>query len=89
MSVVPARAEVRRDRGKGVLEGRIAIVTGGSVGIGAAIVRLFADEGAKVIFCARSEQPGRDLERELKAAGHDVAFVARDIALEDEARQST
>ena len=86
MSVVPARAEVRRDRGKGVLEGRIAIVTGGSVGIGAAIVRLFADEGAKVIFCARSEQPGRDLERELKAAGHDVAFVARDIALEDEAR---
>jgi NAD(P)-dependent dehydrogenase (short-subunit alcohol dehydrogenase family) len=85
MSVAPAATKARSERGK-ALDGRVAIVTGGSVGIGAAIVRLFADEGARVVFCARSEQPGKDLERELKAEGYDVAFFARDIALEDEAR---
>ena len=38
----------------GMLEGRVAIVTGASRGIGAAIVRKLADEGAKVVACARS-----------------------------------
>ena len=38
----------------GTLEGRVAIVTGASRGIGAAIVKKLADEGAKVVACARS-----------------------------------
>lgn len=38
----------------GTLEGKVAIVTGASRGIGAAIVRHFAAEGAKVVACARS-----------------------------------
>ena len=38
----------------GSLEGRVAIVTGASRGIGAAIVRKLADEGAVVVACARS-----------------------------------
>jgi NAD(P)-dependent dehydrogenase (short-subunit alcohol dehydrogenase family) len=69
----------------GLLAGRVAIVTGGSVGIGAAIGRLFVAEGAKVVLCARSEQPGRDLERELRNAGGEVTFLQCDIAREDTA----
>lgn len=38
----------------GTLEGKVAIVTGASRGIGAAIVKKLADEGAKVVACARS-----------------------------------
>ena len=68
------------------LDGTITLVTGGSTGIGAAIVRLFAEEGARVSFCARSEQPGRDLENQLKAAGHEVLFSRCDAAMEPEAR---
>src|SRR5438094_721606 len=67
-------------------EGKVVIVTGGSAGIGAAIVRLFAREGARVSFCARSEQPGRDMEHELRAQGHDVVFWISDSACEAQAR---
>jgi NAD(P)-dependent dehydrogenase (short-subunit alcohol dehydrogenase family) len=69
-----------------MLEGKVVIVTGGARGIGAAIVRLFADEGARVWFSARSEQPGRDLERELTAAGRDVVFRPGNCAIEADAR---
>ena len=38
------------------LRGRRALVTGASLGIGAAAVRMLADRGATVSFCARSEE---------------------------------
>ncbi|HCJ86065.1 MAG TPA: hypothetical protein DHV80_05850 [Acidimicrobiaceae bacterium] len=43
------------------LEGRRAVVTGASLGIGAATARLLADMGAEVEFCARNENAIRDL----------------------------
>jgi NAD(P)-dependent dehydrogenase (short-subunit alcohol dehydrogenase family) len=69
------------------LEGKSVIVTGGSTGIGAAIVRLFASEGARVAFSARSKQPGSDVEAELRAEGHDVVFWTCDSADETQARK--
>jgi NAD(P)-dependent dehydrogenase (short-subunit alcohol dehydrogenase family) len=68
------------------LDQRTALVTGGATGIGAAIVRLFADEGARVSFCSRSEQPGREFEQELRSAGRDVIFSRCDAAVESEAK---
>ena len=43
------------------LTGRKAIVTGASLGIGAATVRLLADHGASVAFCARGQDAVNDL----------------------------
>jgi NAD(P)-dependent dehydrogenase (short-subunit alcohol dehydrogenase family) len=61
------------------LEGRVALVAGASRGIGEAMVRLFSDEGARVVFCARREELGRAIERDLREQGREVTFVCADV----------
>lgn len=54
----------------GALEGRVALVTGGASGIGAATVRRFAAEGARVVAADVQDEPGRALAAELGPAVH-------------------
>lgn len=49
------------------LKDKRVVVTGGSAGIGAAIVETFADEGCEVHFCARNPSRIRDLEATIRA----------------------
>jgi NAD(P)-dependent dehydrogenase (short-subunit alcohol dehydrogenase family) len=69
------------------LEGRVALIAGASRGIGEAMVRLFSDEGARVVFCARREELGRTIERELREKGREVRFVRADVTEEDAVRR--
>jgi NAD(P)-dependent dehydrogenase (short-subunit alcohol dehydrogenase family) len=62
----------------GRLDGKVALVTGGTTGIGEAIVRRFAAEGAQVSFCARTEETGRAVERDVPGS----LFVTCDVANE-------
>ena len=65
------------------LAGRIALITGGSRGIGAAIARRFAAEGAKLILVARSQGGLEEVDDEIRAAmGEDAAptLVPMDLA---------
>lgn len=56
------------------LKDKVAIVTGGSTGIGLATVERLCEEGSKVLFTGRSEL-GFEAEKALRAKGYDVTFL--------------
>ena len=66
------------------LKGKVAIVSGGAGGCGAAAVRLFAAEGAAVGIIDRDLLQGRALAAELVAAGMRVVFAAANVAVKAE-----
>jgi NAD(P)-dependent dehydrogenase (short-subunit alcohol dehydrogenase family) len=53
----------------GLLEGRVALVTGASRGIGRAVVRHLADHGAEIVAIARTQGALEELDDEIRAAG--------------------
>ncbi|MFD4818936.1 SDR family NAD(P)-dependent oxidoreductase [Peribacillus butanolivorans] len=68
------------------LKDKVAIVTGGASGIGEATVRLFAEEGAKVVIADFSER-GKDISVELNTNGFNTLFVKTDVTNEEDIKQ--
>ena len=66
------------------LEGKVALVTGAAAGIGAAIARRFAVEGASVALTDMRVEEGVTLSETLNADGHRTCFVPLDVASESQ-----
>ena len=66
------------------LEGKVAIVTGGARGMGAAEARLLAREGAKVTIADVLEDEGKAVEAEIAEAGGDALFIRLDVTSEQD-----
>ncbi len=70
------------------LEGKVALISGGARGMGAAEARLFVAEGAKVVIGDIREALGRELEAEIKAAGGEAVFVRLNVTNEADWQQA-
>jgi NAD(P)-dependent dehydrogenase (short-subunit alcohol dehydrogenase family) len=62
------------------LTGKVAIITGGTSGIGRDAAVLFAKAGAKVVVAGRREAEGKETIDQIRAAGGDGLFVKTDVA---------
>ena len=70
------------------LAGKVALISGGARGMGAAEARLFVAEGAKVVIGDIREALGRELEAEIKASGGEAIFVRLDVTNETDWQQA-
>ena len=62
------------------LQGKTALITGGTSGIGRAVAERFASEGAEVIITGRDHTRGREVVQAVEAAGGKARFIAADLA---------
>jgi NAD(P)-dependent dehydrogenase (short-subunit alcohol dehydrogenase family) len=88
-STAPAAGAPTREtyRGPANLNGKIAIVTRGTQGLGEAIARLFAERGAAgIVICGRSVENGARVANEISSAGCPTVFVKADLAKVDDCR---
>ncbi|WP_020667472.1 SDR family NAD(P)-dependent oxidoreductase [Amycolatopsis nigrescens] len=78
----PAAAAGRHGR----FTGQVVLITGATSGIGAATARAMAAEGAKVFFCGRREQLGRQVADQIRAGGGEATYRHADVRVEGQVR---
>ena len=82
-SDAPGTRESEASQGRRLF-GKVAVVTGGASGIGAATCRLFAREGASVIIADIDDELGRQVETEITDAGGEAVFRHLDVVNADD-----
>lgn len=70
------------------LDNRVALIYGGTSGLGEATAKLFAKEGAKVAVAGRSEERGNQIVSDIKKNGDEAVFIKVDLMQDDQIKQS-
>ncbi|MCT2583974.1 SDR family NAD(P)-dependent oxidoreductase [Actinophytocola gossypii] len=85
-SATPPSSAEGRGRRRGRFAGKVVLITGATSGIGRETAVAFAAEGARVGFCGRREQLGREVEREIRRAGGDAFYLRADVRVPEQVR---
>lgn len=70
------------------LEEKVALITGGTSGIGSATAVRFANEGAKVAITGRNAERGEEVVQSVVASGGEALFIQADVRFADECRRA-
>ena len=66
------------------LKGKVAVITGGTIGIGAAIGHVFAQEGSRVALIGRNGDQGEKTSESIRREGGDCRFYVADVSKSDQ-----
>src|SRR5438128_7681539 len=70
------------------LENKVIVITGGAKGIGAAVTRACAQEGACPVAVDRDAEAGKQIERELVSSGINSTWINAELSEEDSCRRA-
>ena len=65
----------------GRLEGKVAIITGSTSGMGRDTAYVFAEEGAKIVVTGRSEERAKEVVAAIKEKGGEAIYVVADMVI--------
>ena len=68
----------------GILDGKVAIITGGAGGIGSRIAQTYVEAGARVVIASRSQEKIDAVVEQLSAAGGEALAVATDVTVPED-----
>jgi len=68
----------------GILDGKVAIITGGAGGIGSCIAQTYVEAGARVVIASRSQEKIDAVVEQLSAAGGEAVAVATDVTVPED-----
>src|SRR5437667_6887902 len=80
----PRTSDSRGRIGMGQVDGKVAIVTGGASGIGAACAATLAREGAKLIITDLVDPGGQALMEKIGGAGGEAIYLHQDVSVEED-----
>ncbi|NIL94241.1 MAG: glucose 1-dehydrogenase [Woeseiaceae bacterium] len=70
------------------LKGKVALITGGTSGIGSATAVRFGKEGASVVITGRNPERGAEVVADIEATGAEAMFIQSDVRLADDCRRA-
>ncbi|MGH7799118.1 MAG: SDR family NAD(P)-dependent oxidoreductase [Thermodesulfobacteriota bacterium] len=70
------------------LKNKVALITGGGIGIGKATAILFAKEGAKVVITGRTEKTLKHVAEETRKEGLKIDYLVSDVAKEEDCKEA-
>lgn len=72
----------------GMLEGKVAFITGAASGIGLGTAKRFAQEGARIVLADMQDEEGEQAAREVEALGAEAFYVHCDVRSDDSVREA-
>jgi len=82
----PVEPETGRATPNGRFKNKIVLITGATSGIGEGTAYAFAREGARVFFCGRRENLGRQVESRIKSFGGEAMYMRADVRREEDVK---
>jgi NAD(P)-dependent dehydrogenase (short-subunit alcohol dehydrogenase family) len=82
----PVQSQSGPAKAQGKFAGKVVLITGATSGIGEGTAYAFAREGAKVFFCGRRENLGKQVEAKIKGFGGSATYMRADVRREEDVK---